>query len=182
MPCAKYASSGSGLRLSHSNTATEFGDISLALKRVLYRDCCRVVSAGLSMTFPTGSDATFNDGGGNILSVENNAYHLQPFIGMVTRPNNRTFVQTIAQVDFDTSGYDFNLNNATFGDINDPTVLYLGGSIGYWMYRSCCCCDRLQGIAPILEIHYTTTLETPDVDPNNLVAFRDGNSQRQRLS
>lgn len=160
------------------STATEFGNIGLTIKGLLYKDRCSVVSAGLGMVFPTAEDASFVNESDETLFVDNGAYHLQPFLSMLHQPSNRAFLQTVFQLDFDTSGNDFT-DGIDSGNIKDPTLLYASGSMGYWVYRSCCCRNWIQGIAPMVELHYTTTVEDPDTDPtasgpsDALLLFRD---------
>ena len=93
---------------SADTTSTEFGNIAFALKRLLYQGPCFAISAGLGTVLPTGDDsAVFDDGSipAPIVTFDNDAVHLQPFIG-VYAPRGRSFHQVFAQLDFDVNGND----------------------------------------------------------------------------
>ena len=152
---------------NHARGGTEFGDISLTFKRVIYEDCCSLLSGGLAIQFPTSGSARFTGPPGTgTLTVDNNAYHLQPFLAYVATPSCNCFYQLVTQFDFDTNGYRFQ-NNMTMmgGKVHDPTLWYISGSTGYWLTPS---------LAGLVELHYTTTLQNPDVDATANVQFREG--------
>lgn len=144
-----------------SNAATEFGNIGLALKGILWQDRRTLISAGLAMTFPTGDDAVLLTAGGlDELRIDNDVVHLQPFIGILQTPTDRLFVQGYLQFDFSTAE-----NGATFTSsgqsqtqaLYDQHLVYLDVSMGYWIHRNRCA-RLLKGIAPVVELHYTSTL------------------------
>ncbi|MHC4404145.1 MAG: hypothetical protein ACYTG0_31205 [Planctomycetota bacterium] len=152
--------------INQSVVATEFGNIAVALKGLLWQRRNCVVGAGLGFVFPTGEDTSLlesNPGAATVVTVRNEAVHLQPFIGSVWMPNDRLFVQTLAQLDFDANGNRVDIFIPTrFSErVNDQNLLYLDVSAGYWMYKN----RRARwvtGIAPVVELHYSTTLQDTD--------------------
>ena len=145
----------------------EFGDIALNFKRVLYRQSRCAIAAGLGLTLPTGPDAKMilvNDE----LTVNEDAVHLLPYVGLLLTPSERLFTQFFAQFDFDANGNRVSFNGEDVGAFQEQTLLFLDWSVGYWLYRRCCPdCDGvahegLVGVAPILELHYTSTLSQTD--------------------
>jgi hypothetical protein len=147
------------------NEATEFGNMSLVLKRLLYDGCCWRFSGGLGIVFPTGPEAEIYDQSGALaLVLENEAVYFQPFLGALYTPNDRLWVQTFAQVDFDSGGnaVDWITIDEPNGVIQDQSLLFLDVAIGYWIYRSCCCDSWITGIAPMVELHYSTTMQNTD--------------------
>jgi hypothetical protein len=169
---------GSGLdsdqQIDQSVMATEFGNMALAVKALLWQRRRSACGFGLGMVFPTGDDGRLLDQtrGTEVVRVENEAVHLQPFVGGVWTPTDRLFMQAFAQVDFDANG-----NPVVFSPYGTPSapqrlfdqnLLFLDYSVGYWLYR-----NRgnrwITGLAPVVEIHYTSTLQNAgqvsDPDP-----------------
>ncbi len=48
--------------------------------------------------------------------------------------------------------------------MQDQSLLFLDMSVGYWVYRAQNA-PFLKGVAPMVELHYTTTLQSPDEAP-----------------
>jgi hypothetical protein len=148
-----------------------FGNLALIAKRVIYRDCRRVVSAGIGIDTPTGSDATATTTNTS-LDVENEAVYLLPFLAVQDQPTNRLFLHGFLQVDVPTAGNSFTFESfaplpliSVSGEYRDQTLLHIDLGGGYWLFR---CCDQadafLTGLAALLEVHYTTTLQDSDID------------------
>ncbi len=142
------------------------------------------VSGGLGVIFPTadGLDVSFANGG-TLVAIDNEAYHLQPFLGGYYAPNERFFTQAFFQLDFDANGNPVALNPdgaglREAGTLNDSTFLFLDWSIGYWLIRG----DQAPvlpvssfhedgqitqqnhqlGLAPTLELHYASSLDSAE--------------------
>ena len=129
---------------------------------------------GLAVVFPTGKDARYfgnvGGAGGTLEGVlENESFHLQPFLGLCWEPNDRLFALLFAQVDCDING-----NTVTVFDIGggtprppvtdkyvDQTLGFIDFSLGYWVYKNPQA-RLLTGVAPVVELHYTTTLQDSD--------------------
>lgn len=147
----------------------ELGNMTVTMKNVLLERDDWLLSGGVGISLPTADDnqvARPNDKR-EILRIENDAVHLLPFLGLIASPNDRLFIQSFAQLDIDASGNRVRgdlmaMNLQPLGVIQDSTLLFLDVSLGYWLYEesntSC-----LTGVAPIIELHYTTTLNDSDL-------------------
>lgn len=147
---------------------TEFGNLAMAVKAILLQGRSSTLSAGLGIVFPTGSDSEvfFDDGSGDLFplaSVENEAVHLQPFLGYLWTPNDRLFAQFYTQLDFDANGNTTQIRGVE-GRLQDQSLLFLDMNIGYWAYRNPNA-RFVKAVAPVIELHYSTTMESPDAAP-----------------
>jgi hypothetical protein len=166
VPFSSGLSSDQSVLPGSDNTATEFGNIGLALKRLIYQGERMKASLGLGMVLPTAEDTSLRDSLRNKVVVEfsNDAYYLQPFFGLLYEPNNCWFFQTFVQMDFDTNGNEVRFANDPSNDgvIQDQTLLYMDYSAGYWVFHNPCGGRIVSGLAPMVELHYTTTVNSPD--------------------
>ena len=151
------------------------------------------------MSFPTGNDAqlyrldingTSNfampDGTVKIMHLNNEAYHLTPWLGLRLDPNERLFVESFLQ-------FDFGLNeNSVFGHYDGPqgqqgvlpgmgqvydrSLLMCDVGVGYWLHRDRFNHGKLMGVVPNLELHYTVPLQDADVvvDQNTGLSVNSG--------
>jgi hypothetical protein len=148
--------------------ATEFGNVPVVFKTLLWRNECQACSVGVAAVSPTaGTGRVIGAGGNELLVIQNNAWHIQPFFGWLwTPPERKFFVQVFGEVDFETFG---NVVSADTGDglqpvgrYNDQTLALLDLKVGYWLYRDPCA-RWVTGIVPTWELHYTTTMQNSDV-------------------
>lgn len=153
----------------------EFGNVSLHLKSVLAGGNDWLVTGGLQVTLPTADDYSLHvrDRGrsAEFLRLENDTVHLMPFIGMASAPNDRFFVQSIVQLDFDGRGRDVKLapnalnggSLTSIGRLNDAAFLYIDSNIGYWLLSDPEVSTRMvTGVAPILELHSAIPISDAD--------------------
>jgi len=117
------------------------------------------------MIFPTGRDASLDVDGLTVL-VRNDAFHFQPFLGWLWTPNDCWFAEGFMQADFDTNGnkvFDGRTGGplTQIGVLQEQSLLYLDFAIGRWLYNNPCG-HLLTGIAPVVEFHYTTTMQDAD--------------------
>lgn len=150
---------------------TEFGNIPLIFKWQLSCSEEGCLSAGVAAVFPTGRDAVVDSPtGATLLVVKNQAFHLQPFIGWLWKPNACWFVEAFAELDFDANGNEVDAPAGTnfapgtlvpVGRYSDQNLCYVDLKVGRWIYQSC---DArfLTGIAPAVELHYTTTMQNTE--------------------
>jgi hypothetical protein len=163
------------------------GNLAVIIKRLLYESDTTAVAVGLGIDAPTGSNvqgyASVVDTGYtskfNYFTMHNDAVHLLPYMGFLRKPNCRFFYQGFAQLDIGANGnridyqsiYYTNylgrhtselIDSGQLGVLNEQNLLYLDLSGGYWLYRNPCACG-LTGLAAMLELHYTTTLQDTDV-------------------
>lgn len=139
-------------------TDTQFGNVNVSLKGVLYSDCVKTVSAGLGIGLPTADDFVANDNVGTY-SLDNDAVILSPYLAVYSGLGCNAFLNGFAQVslpvnDNDVS-FDDGVNPVVAGSISDTTLLYLDLSVGYWLNQDCCG----NGVAAIAELHYTDALD-----------------------
>jgi hypothetical protein len=140
------------------------GNLALNLKRLLYRSERCAWAIGLGVNTPTGSDVR-----GQLIDqqtlnyrLHNDAVHLLPWVGMMHMPTERCFYQAFLQVDVPTNGNRLTTDGASWGKLNDQTLMFVDLSLGYWIYRN----PRarwLTAVAPVIEFHYTTTVQDTDV-------------------
>jgi hypothetical protein len=161
-------------------TGAEFGNLSMNLKLLAYENGGLAVGGGLGIVFPTAEDAVIIDGVGTAVgSIANESFHLQPFLGVYHRPNNRLFHQFVSQVSFDVSGSYMTVTDPSFfgasgaDRITGQSLLFMDYSLGYWIYRARCCDAIVTGIAPMIELHYTSTLDPLDIPDIDASVFED---------
>lgn len=122
----------------------------------------------------------------NFIDVDNSAVHLMPFLGAYRQIGNSSWLQAFTQIDFATGGnkgrqlqfadndldeiYETLLSDDDF-ILNEQNLLYADISLGKWWYRNVSQCSRpgctrrkrgLTGVASILELHYTGSLNDAD--------------------
>ena len=153
--------------------ATEFGNIALTPKLLLCRSERTAVATGLSIVLPTGNDSVVTNGESTVIVFENGSLFMQPFIGIYNAPTERLFHQFLAQIDFDATGSDVIIPAGSFLSLNasnrdqvsqlqSQSLLYLDYQVGFWLHRNPCA-NVLTGVAPLLELHYTSTLQNLDL-------------------
>lgn len=146
----------------------QVGNLLMAVKRLIYETETGGIGVGLAFDLPTGSGAATQIGDDRF-TIHNEAFHLTPFIGLVAAPNDRWFYQGMLQLDLPLNGSQIDYTDTdpstgstipNIGHVSGQTMLYADASVGYWLARN----PRgrfVTGIAPTLEVHYTTTLNNP---------------------
>jgi hypothetical protein len=151
--------------------AGQIGNLSVVLKRVVYQSDCTVAAVGLCVDTPTGSDAT-GKGQGVEYNINNQATFLMPYLGILRTPNDKLFYQCFLQVDVPTNGNRIDYvdtvaaTNGSFGVLNDQTLMYADLAVGYWLSRNPCA-DWVTGLAGVVELHYTTTVQDAGIVNGN---------------
>ena len=153
-----------------NNVTGEIGNLGFVLKRLLSRSDTLATSAGLGMIFPTGPEARIYDTSGtHVVTIENQAFYLQPFVGAWWTPNDRLFAQFAVQADYDTRGNDIDYAGDRLGavaTIQDQALLFLDASFGYWLFHDPSGDAVVTGLAPMVEIHHNSTIEDTDFIQN----------------
>ena len=142
--------------------AVEFGNISVAVKALLWSNDEVYWAAGLGVNLPTADDTRIFNLGDPVATIETQSVHLLPYVGGLWLPTDRLYVQGFLQVDVDTNGDPIETGIGPGAILNDQTLLYVDLSLGYWLMRD----DDarlLSGIIPLLEFHYTTSLQDADI-------------------
>lgn len=159
--------------------STQFGNMTMYLKQLLYTSDTVAVSGGLGIALPTASDVHVRTvAGQELVNIKNESVHLLPFLGSLYTPTDRMFVQQFLQFDFDANGNpvsvtDFGGGRVNAGRANDTAFLYYSLSAGYWMYNNPDSDRLIKRIAPIMELHYNKSLQNTDVVSAN--GFQIGN-------
>ena len=160
-----------------ANEGSVFGNLAVVPKVLLYRDDAFALAGGMTIGTPTAPDGELRLSSFEKIKVQNQSLHLAPFLGMLVLPGERWFSISYLQFDFDTNGDPVEVvfgPQSFHGRLRDPTLMYADVSIGYWLYRDELRRDGgrmlLTGVAPIVELHYTTTLE----DAQGFQAFGSG--------
>ena len=136
----------------------ELGNISIGAKAVVYEDCCSAVSAGLLVELPTMGEHS-----GPGLLVENDSWYFTPYLGMQYTPNDCWFAHGF--VSYRIRSDDLETTQAAVAVVPSPIDadrLMVDAGVGYWLFRDCCGCGLVTGLAPTLELHYMTYTEEQD--------------------
>ena len=156
----------------------EMGDLSVILKRLVYRSDDLAIAVGMGVMSPTGADARATLPDLNMqIDLHNDAVHLLPFIGLTSAPADWWFYHTFVQIDAATQGnritVDRGLADFESGRLNDATLLFVDVGGGAWLFNDPGA-GGLSGVAVIGELHYTRALQDPDrFDAvNSLLSFR----------
>lgn len=158
-------------------TDTEIGNLVATYKELLLQNENFALSAGLSVELPTSADLVFDT---PVLEARRSAESIEllPFLGsLYTR--GRFFTQSFLQFSFDTNGEtmvvrDKRTNAAQTGTLQDASLIFGDISGGWWFYRNehVRRSAQLSGLAGLLELHMTQTLQ----DTDYFVANVSGNS------
>jgi hypothetical protein len=158
------------------NQATAFGNLAIVPKLLLYNNSRWALAGGMTIGVPTAPDAALRSRNIPVATeIKNEAVHLAPFLGLLIAPGNRLFSITYLQFDFDANGNSVAETVPGMvlarGKLRDPTLMYVDTTVGYWLYQSPngCGCGWLTGVAPVVELHYTTTLQ--DAQPASNAPF-----------
>lgn len=157
------------------------GDLVVTLKGLLYSDESQAVALGLAINTPTGSDLDVtlpnSVAGGANFTLNNNALHLIPFLAYQAAPTEDFFVNTFLQLDTPTNANSVQVRNPGAQavenlKVTDQTLMYIDTSFGYWLFRDPEA-EFLTGLAGLIELHYTTALNSADVvaDRDQIVTF-----------
>lgn len=123
--------------------------------------------------------------------ISNETISLSPFLAALATPTDRFYMQGFVQYEQPVNDNSFRYSS-TFsqiamrlpaslgytpvfaaGDIREAALLHMDGGAGYWLIRNPCA-KWITGLAPTIELHYTTTLES-----NQLVSLPPDGSQRR---
>lgn len=159
--------------------ATEFDNIPVTFKALLLRRERAAISTGLVINTPTADGINISQNFNNTvtgipighrLTIDNDSWHLSPFIGYLFNPTDKLFVQGFFQYDFGVNGNDVSFTPVN-GGVEEPTqrdvlddqrLWQFDIAAGYWVYQNPNA-NWIRGIAPVVELHYTTTADNADI-------------------
>jgi hypothetical protein len=174
------------------NTSNELGNVSLIFKGLLYQDQKLAVSTGASVTIPTARANHvrvvdfLGDDFDNSVEVErqreftvlNETWSISPFAAFIVQPTRRLFVQSFMQFDIPLNKSKIIYSEtplvnkepteiifdplSTTDNIREQSLMQLDLGIGYWLVNRPNA-TWITGIAPTVELHYTTTLNNADI-------------------
>jgi hypothetical protein len=186
------------------DTDGEFGDLQVVLKALLYYSDRFAASGGLGIGIPTGRDnhvvvedplpPVFPFGvRTRDFRIDNSMWSLSPFLAALVRPNDRLFFHGFYQIYFPVGASDvIYQENLGFSLVPGPTIsavsvvgpdgqgelegqslMMVDAGVGYWLVHNANG-QGLTGLAPTVELHYTTALEDADilVLPNDFITNR----------
>jgi hypothetical protein len=151
----------------------EFGNVSVILKTLLWADDTAAFAAGLGVETPTGDDGEVRVGTFRH-TLENESFHLHPYLALLLRPDEDVFFNAFLQFDFAANGNPLRATSIAgvsageLGEYNDQSLVRLNLSTGYWLYRTLSD-EGLTGVAGIVELHYTSALQDTDTVAASLV-------------
>ncbi|HLJ93445.1 MAG TPA: hypothetical protein VKU02_09675 [Gemmataceae bacterium] len=173
-------------------TDTEFGNMTVVLKGLAYQSSKLAISSGASIGIPTAPDTRvrvtdfLGDGFDNDIEIQrqrefrisNDTWAISPFLAALVTPTDRLFAQGFLQFDFpvnrstisyselaliNTEPAELALDPLVVTDrIREQSLMQMDLGLGYWLVKDQCR-SWIQGIAPTLELHYTTTLDNADI-------------------
>ena len=145
------------------------GNLVVTLKKLLYADDDYALALGLATSAPTGDDALVDFFGTSVV-IENEAVHLLPYLALQATPDDNWFFHAFAQIDVAANGDGIRVDDGftvSTGRLVEQTFLFLDAAAGYWWIRDeTPDASGLTGLASVIELHYTTTLNdahTPSV-------------------
>lgn len=143
---------------------TEFGNIGIAAKGILWSTDGFVLTSGLILQTPTADDIVFgNSAGEEAVVIRNTQYRLLPYLATL-HYNDEWFWQNYIQVDAAANGNKVYINNDgqqfdQIGVLEEQNYLYLDTSLSKWLHRDR---RRQTGLAMTFELHYNTTINDSD--------------------
>lgn len=148
---------------------TEFGDLALIFKLLLYEDDLSAYSAGIGFGIPTGGDSrVFAANGPQIINLQHEGFHVLPYVAALQTCDSGWYWQSFVQLDVAASGnrVEADVTGANLqpvGTLQDQTLLFVDVGIGRWLTAPPAESDGGPAVAATAEIHYSTTLNNADV-------------------
>jgi hypothetical protein len=175
--------------LGAENSNTEFGNMRILLKGLLFGNDTVNIASGLGIHLPTAGDTRVSTLNGiDLVQISNDTVMLSPYIGALFTPNDRLFVQSWLALDFDPSGNQVYVADPTFsglafaGRLNEQTLFQADAQVGYWVHKTDDPSATLRGLAPFLELHYRSPLGDQDFVAANGFLIGDLNGNRDELN
>lgn len=153
-----------GAPLEPDTNNTEFGNIAIGAKGILWSEDGFVLTTGIILQTPTADDLEFgNPGEVEAVRIANKQYRLLPYLATLHH-NDDWYWQNYVQLDVAANGNEvYVLDNSQdmdqIGVLQEQNYLYLDTSLSRWLHRN----RRNQtGLAMTFELHYNTTINDND--------------------
>lgn len=165
MPYASERDFDFGTAYSVRNSSYQ-GDTSAIGKFILSETESSTISAGIAIQLPTAGDVTGTDGTTQF-TVDHDAIYISPFVALAAAQND-WFYNGFLQADFNIVGDGFTAGNVSntpgsfrTGTFNAQNLIRASYGGGRWFVRHE---DRewFRGLAGMVELHYTGTLNDTD--------------------
>jgi hypothetical protein len=157
---SKYHINNDTEYLEGPQLATEFGDLAFGFKWLVRETERSAWAVGLRIETPTSEDAWIAYWPSQIHDY---VWHFTPYVAAQLAPTERTFVNLFGSYRLNSTSTIAQTDTYALS-IREAAYLMLDASVGHWLYRDPH--DRgLTGLAPVLELHYTTT---PTSEPGYL--------------
>ncbi|MBW3543268.1 MAG: hypothetical protein KY476_23685 [Planctomycetes bacterium] len=161
------------------------GNLNAFLKWMLYRSDATIFTVGVGLDAPTGSDSSgrlFN----TRYRIQNEAFHVQPFVAILSTPDPWYFYHGFISGDFATSANPIDVDSplaggGTLGKLDNQDLLHVDLGGGVWLSRNPDA-RGITGVAGIVEVHYTTTLEDAEAIGGNLAMAAPGMAETLALN
>lgn len=146
--------------------ATQFGDIAIIGKALLWENDDFLASAGLGLTLPTADNSrVFDANGAQIMELDHRSVRLMPYLGAMQGYESGWYWQSFVQLDIAANGDSLAVdmtgtNLQQIGVLQEPTVLFVDFGAGRWIMGSPG--SGSPAVAATAELHYATTLQDAD--------------------
>lgn len=162
------------------------GNLAVLLKGQLLATGGSAVAFGCGIDLPTGSDVhartifTRGETSGPVakddlsLVIKNEALHLLPFFAVSHAPTNNLFCHLFVQADLAANSNPVDVSfvgqrpgapdmelQRRIGNYTEQNLLFVDCSAGCWLYRQPSA-RVVRGLAALLELHYTTSIQDTD--------------------
>lgn len=153
-----------GAPLEPDTNNTEFGNIAIGAKGILWSEDGFVLTTGIILQTPTADDLVFGDPGEvEAVRIANKQYRLLPYLATLHH-NDEWYWQNYIQLDLAANGNEVHVFDGSqgmdqIGVLQEQNYLYLDTSLSRWLHRN----RRNQtGLAMTFELHYNTTINDND--------------------
>ena len=135
--------------------AGQFGDLAFGLKALVWEDADKAYSAGVRVEAPTGPDFVIDQIVGDP-GLDMDAWYFTPWIGGQWTPGTNWFASGFLSYRLNSGPITNRQTTTREVNVRQPTYLFADLAIGRWIVQR-----EGQGgltsLAPVVELHYTTT-------------------------
>lgn len=162
---------------------TETGNALVILKHELGSNEHMLISGGLGLSLPTGSDVEANSAAGKrLVRLVNESLHMKPFLAMALVPDDHFFMQSFIEYDLPAGRNEAEVNLdgmglQQVGRIRDASHLLWDVSAGYWSDTD----DEsmIRRWAPVMEFHFDKGFSDGSVVRGNSYRLFDISQDRE---